>query len=199
MTDRICNAHDCDKLHYAKGWCLAHYWRVRKYGSPDVVLKVGPKPRPEAERFWAMVDKTGECWLWTAALTGNGYGNCHMQGESLAHRWSYKVLVGPIPDGLHIDHLCRVRNCVNPDHLEAVTQAENNARMDTAAFRAAAREASDRTRAARRAAALAATHCKHGHPLTEDNVRWDKKGTRLCKACQRESTRRYLERKKSAS
>lgn len=77
------------------------------------------------------VDKNGPggCWLWTAAQDGRGYGVF----EGPAHRFAYKLLVGPIPAGLHIDHVydrgCRHKNCVNPDHLEAVTQAENNRRM----------------------------------------------------------------------
>lgn len=80
------------------------------------------------ERFEAKFERKGadDCWLWTAATTHDGYGNF---GSGInvtgAHRWSYMLYVGPIPAGLHVDHLCMVRNCVNPAHLEAVTRQEN--------------------------------------------------------------------------
>lgn len=85
----------------------------------------GPKPKPVAERFWAKVHKTDSCWLWTASLTF-GYGSFwDGKGQVRAHRFAYELLVDPIPEGLQLDHLCRIRHCVNPDHLEAVTNAEN--------------------------------------------------------------------------
>lgn len=81
-----------------------------------------------AQRFFAKVDRTDSCWLWTGALQPEGYGR-FAPGDtlrrSLAHRWSYEFHVGPIPEGLTIDHLCRVRACVNPAHLEPVTLEEN--------------------------------------------------------------------------
>ncbi len=71
----------------------------------------------------------GECWVWVARLNRNGYGRLHHGGcERMAHRLSYEVHVGPIPDGLLLDHLCRVRCCVNPAHLEPVTHRENTLR-----------------------------------------------------------------------
>lgn len=78
-------------------------------------------------RFWAKVDQSGECWLWTANLTKpNGYGRFHLNDRMvLAHRLTYETFVGPIPDGMQLDHLCRVKQCVNPAHLEPVTNREN--------------------------------------------------------------------------
>ncbi len=82
--------------------------------------------RPVEERFWANVDKTTTCWLWTGRLNWRGYGEISVKNKFVkAHRYAYEFLEAPIPEGLEIDHLCRVRNCVNPDHLEAVTHKEN--------------------------------------------------------------------------
>src|SRR6266496_2265386 len=84
-------------------------------------------------RFWAKVDRSGgsrACWLWTGKTGRDGYGRIGLGGRGAlvrvrAHRFAYELLIGPIPDGLQIDHLCRVRHCVNPAHLEPVTQREN--------------------------------------------------------------------------
>lgn len=78
------------------------------------------------------IDETG-CWVWTGALSAKGYGQIRLPGGSTAytHRESYVEFVGPIPAGLHIDHLCRNRSCFNPDHLEPVTPQENARRGET--------------------------------------------------------------------
>lgn len=86
--------------------------------------------KPLADRFWPKVDKAGPggCWLWTASLNTNGYGQINSGGRGrplLAHRVAYELVIGPIPDGLPLDHLCRVHSCVNPAHLEPVTNREN--------------------------------------------------------------------------
>lgn len=136
----------------------------------------GPIPRPVSERLWAKVDTSGECWLWTGATTANGYGVLSVFTErldrhtnALAHRLAYELLIGPIPQGLEIDHLCRVRHCVNPEHMEAVTHRENQRRMSEAV-----------------------THCRNaGHELTPENTRVSPNGRRRCLACQSEERRRY--------
>lgn len=80
---------------------------------------------PEA-RFWARVEKTDTCWLWQGQRNNQGYGGLKVQGvEVKAHRFAYELLVGPIPDGLVIDHTCLVKHCVRPEHLQPLTQAEN--------------------------------------------------------------------------
>lgn len=105
------------------------------------------------------------CWLWTAYLDKKGYGRLRWQGKGCkAHRLVYELLVGPIPAGLQIDHLCRVRNCVNPAHMEPVTLAENVRRGTSGAI--------NRTK----------THCPKGHEYTADNT-YTHKGKRACKAC----------------
>lgn len=81
---------------------------------------------PNKDRFWKFVEKTDSCWNWTGTRTWNGYGEYHYDKERFrAHRFSYQELVGQIPDGLILDHLCRNRLCVNPAHLEPVTNREN--------------------------------------------------------------------------
>lgn len=79
-----------------------------------------------AERFWSKVDKTDDCWLWTAATGNNGYGSFSVDGVVLrVHRFAYEFLVGPIPSGMMIDHVCHVKTCVNPAHLRPVTRKQN--------------------------------------------------------------------------
>lgn len=76
--------------------------------------------------FWSRVDRSGSCWKWTAAKNNDGYGYFSARGYSArAHRWSFELANGPIPQGLVLDHLCRNRSCVRPDHLELVTVQEN--------------------------------------------------------------------------
>jgi len=118
------------------------------------------------------------CWLWIGATTAKGYGSFWANGKSCkAHRWSYRWKFGPIPKGLQIDHLCRVRSCVNPQHLEPVTNAENIKRGETGKHSRAAQ-----------------THCIYGHPLSGLNLYVTKQGYRQCRACnarrQRESQAR---------
>jgi hypothetical protein len=126
------------------------------------------------ERFWAHVDKGSDCWLWTASCAGGtGYGQIYADGRpQLAHRFAYELLVGPIPDGLVIDHLCRNRACVNPAHMEPVTQRENILRGTGASARAARK-----------------THCPQGHAYDSENTAIKSDGTRRCKTCHRDRER----------
>jgi len=79
-----------------------------------------------SERFWAKVDKSGECWMWTAASLPKGYGRFGVNGSVvLAHRFSWQLANGPIPDGMHVDHLCHEPSCVRPSHLRLVTPKQN--------------------------------------------------------------------------
>lgn len=131
------------------------------------------------ERFWNHVEKTPTCWNWTASLNG-GYGRFNPDGRLVyAHRWLYEQVVGPVPAGLDLDHLCRNRACVRPDHLEPVTRYVNVFRGDgTGSFKVKLR-----------------THCKHGHELTEENTYRNPSGRRECKICRRASDiKRYRDR-----
>lgn len=109
------------------------------------------------------------CWFWVRAINHFGYGRVTVGArQTMAHRLSYELLRGPVPDGLCLDHLCRQRSCVNPDHLEAVTMRENLLRGDTLNRRNASR-----------------THCPQGHPYDALNTYHIPTGGRGCKACMR--------------
>ena len=107
--------------------CVMHDSRWQRYGD----LTRGRLRRGTAEeRFWPKVDKTETCWIWIGAIGTGGYGNFWVGPDRLsdrmrAHRFAYESMVGPIPEGLDLDHLCRNRACVNPAHLEPVTRRVN--------------------------------------------------------------------------
>lgn len=123
-------------------------------------------------RFFAKVRVAENgCWEWTGARDDDGYGYFRPPDGKIyrAHRVSYEICFGPIPDGLCTDHLCRNRSCVNPMHLEPVTWRENVLRGDTGPARN-----------------LAKTHCHKGHPLSGENLYVRPNGWRICKECRRQ-------------
>lgn len=131
-------------------------------------------------RFWQYVNKTETCWLWTARLSNCGHGQFLFDRKyGYAHRFAYEMLVGKVPLGLELDHLCRVPSCVNPAHLEAVTHRTNVLRGAGITARNAAK-----------------THCANGHEFTESNTfKRSRGGGRDCRECHNSNARRrYKER-----
>ena len=167
-----------------------HYRRFQRHGDPLVNKRPEQVIGPLEARFWAKVDKTGECWLWQGrSLVSSGYGQFGLGGRragtELAHRVSYRLAFGAIPIGLEISHTCPDPNpiCVNPAHLVAETHAENLHRSATVQFKVNA----------------AKTHCKWGHPFDAANTymrkRTDGGFSRECRECVRVAQIRSLSKR----
>jgi hypothetical protein len=123
---------------------------------------------PQA-RFWAKVDKLGNCWMWRGYRSKQGYGRVTVAQKNIyAHRFAYQLLVGSIPDGLVVDHLCLNPGCVNPGHMELVSNSVNVLRGFS--------PTADNARV---------THCPRGHPLAGDNL-VEHNGHRKCRICKNE-------------
>jgi hypothetical protein len=182
---KLCSIDKCHKPSRARGWCMAHYTNWLRHGTPtpiptkpSLIERVMAKVQKESEAPAACPD-LGPCWIWTGHLNRTGYGQVNRgasEGRALVHRVTYEHGVGRIPEGLELDHLCSVRACCNPDHLEPVTHLEN-------VRRGRGSEVAQRLAAQR-------THCVNGHPYEGENYRITKSGRRRCRVCAREWAQR---------
>lgn len=166
---RTCSVDGCERTINAKGLCDTHYRRLKNRGTTDA--------RTLSERFHAKyVVADDGCWVWQDSVRSR-YGFLLVDGrKQMAHRVGYELLVGPIPEGMQLDHLCRNRTCVNPAHLEPVTQQENILRSENMAAKWARR-----------------THChKCGTKLRRRS-----EDRRYCPTCELERNRRFKKRKKA--
>ena len=174
----------------SRGWCRRHYYRWWNHGDPLAAAYTRDKGT-DLQRWWAKVDTSGDCWLWTGSLDKGGYGQFDTIADDgkhtnhRAHRWGFIQLVRDLRDEEELDHVCRVHACVrpHPKHLEPVTHAENVARGNAGNHNAAK------------------THCKQGHEFTPENTYINpSRGGRECRACNKataaERTRRYREKKR---
>ena len=135
------------------------------------------------KRFWAKVERVGQCWVWTGARNRMGYGDFYIggaKGHDAPHRVAYYALVGRVPAGQELDHLCRRPSCVNPAHLEPVTHAENVRRGRAGVLKA-----------------QAITHCPAGHAYEGANLYVAPKGDRYCRTCMRSRKQSALYREQN--
>ena len=181
MTE--CGWKDCARPRHRGQLCSMHAAR-RRLGIP---MDQAPRIIGDLEvRFWSKVVPAGalDCWRWGASLNDGGYGQIMIGNRPLrAHRVAWELLRGDIPTGLVIDHLCRNRACVNPWHMEPVT---NEVNIERGNFRSTRRPPK--------------THCPSGHEYVGDNIRIGTDGYRSCRACERKrALANYYRRKAEAN
>ncbi len=174
----ICRLDGCEERGIGQGYCSIHYQRLMG-GRP---LDRPHRNAPLEERLPFLIDKSGDCWTWKLTPRADGYGRTHWRGRSRqAHCAVYEMLVGPIPEGRELDHLCRNRICVNPAHLEPVTHRVNCLRGESPAAHNARK-----------------THCKRGHSFNEANTYFARDGSRHCRICHRDLERRLRSERKGS-
>lgn len=185
---RLCEIEGCNKPHFGRGWCNMHWSRWRKHGDPSVTMTPNLVVGTAKGRFYSKVALPNEngCMLWLGARTPNGYGQLTVGGKRVsAHRMAYELMVGPIPEGLEIDHVkargCKSRSCCAIEHLDLVTKAENIRRGDAGVNNAVK------------------SHCPSGHPYSESNtyVLPSRPNARYCRACKKEREQRLRDSAKS--
>lgn len=150
VSGGTCVVDGCSKRRHAHSMCRAHLGRLQRWGDASLGLVLTPAIERLLRRV--VIDPETGCWVWHGALQPNGYGTIgrggKTAGNSLTHQVTYRHFVGPVPDGLDLDHLCRNRACCNPDHLEPVTRSENIRRGLQGVLRPPR------------------THCRNGHATT---------------------------------
>lgn len=204
MAHGTCCLASCRRRARTRGLCATHYARWRNGVRGDELIAPLKPTRnyecaePMCDRvdarlpgelcrwhaFWSLIEPNIDngCWEWHGPQT-TGYARTDLMvddlGDRQGHRITYTLIVGPITDGLDMDHLCRNRRCVNPDHLEPVTPRINNLRAPNGVS----------------ALNAVKTHCDSGHPFDADNTYVTPNGKRSCRTCRAEASRRY-ERKR---
>jgi hypothetical protein len=174
MQSVTCAFEGCNKPAEHRGYCKTCYSRLRRSGR----LPLLQKPTLEEKIFSRIEEDESGCWLWTGTRVGTGYGQLDVDGRKRpAHRVVYEFLVGEIPKGLDLDHLCRVRRCVNPWHLDPVTRQVNIIRGGKPKINAGK------------------TRCPHGHPYDNENT-IVYKGSRFCRTCRNARQKAYHEKKR---
>jgi hypothetical protein len=185
---RVCKIDGCgySGLGVCRGLCPKHYARLKRNGDPTIKRKCGRKKTPASARFFSFVNVIrGGCWEWAGFVDKDGYGH-FMKETGLhvgAHRFSYELFVGDIPEDMQIDHLCRNRKCINPTHLEVVTLKENVLRGHGIT-----------------ATNLRKTRCVNGHEFSELNTMYARGGEkRVCAECSRRRCLEYQKRKREVN
>lgn len=143
------------------------------------IMLVGEAPGIP-ERIWDKIVRIPEsgCWVWVGSISGRGYGEVWWKGsKAFIHVLMHKLFVGDVPTGFEVDHLCKVRCCCNPNHLEAVTHAENVKR--SSAWHHVVKKHKE------------ATHCQRGHPWTKENTYIEPNGKRRCLECKRQRMKNW--------
>jgi hypothetical protein len=209
-----CSVPSCTILAVTRGLCQGHYKRLKNKGNvfADLPLRRRDRSLTFEERFWARIDQSGgpdACWPWLGYKQRHGYGQVsgwHKPSHTCTiiqtHLAAYILTYGPVPASLVLDHTCHTRACdlgdecphracCNPKHLEPVTRTVNTHRSRASLHVRIAQ-------AARAQQLRALTHCKRGHPLTEDNIRYTQSGGRDCLTCKKIHYREEQQRKKSA-
>jgi|1185.fasta_scaffold02358_2 hypothetical protein len=173
MTEALCKIPECERKRSARGWCNLHYqrWRKGTLSRPDPFGSYRPR-LTLPERLWSNVEKDANgCWNWQGTRRRKGYGQISAEGRVVStHRLAYRLAHGEIPDGMVVRHRCDNPPCINPDHLEVGTHADNS------------RDMVERGRMVN--CKGVSIHCPHGHPFDEENTYWWN-GARQCKTCKR--------------
>lgn len=178
----LCAVDGCERPGVSRGWCTKHYQRWKRNGDPTALLSTYGVPAED--RFWAKVNKDGpiseyapelgHCWIWKSDTVAS-YPRVWVAGRAIGiHVLSLLIAGVEIPNGYVVDHLCRVTHCVNPAHLEPVTNGEN-------VLRGIGRSAENARK----------SHCIRNHEFTPENTYIAKNGSRHCWTCIYERTRAW--------